>query len=170
MRQKLGNRLWSGFFGSLAFAVVTMGLLQAQVPTATLTGVVKDSTGAVVPNVKVTAINTDTNLSRRSGHRYVRHVSHRRAQPGTLPARRKGERFQESHHLRHRARSRPAGARRCRDAGRRRHPVPEVTGTASLVNTESNLIGGVINQSRVVRLPLNGRNFMELDHADRGHR
>ncbi|MBL8296499.1 MAG: TonB-dependent receptor, partial [Bryobacterales bacterium] len=38
----------------------------------------------------------------------------------------------------------------------------EVAGQASLVNTESNLIGGVINQSRVVTLPLNGRNFMEL--------
>ena len=66
MRQKLGNRLWSGFLGSLAFAVVTMGLMSAQVPTATITGVVKDATGALVPNVKVTATNTSTNLSREA--------------------------------------------------------------------------------------------------------
>ena len=35
-------------------------------PTAVLTGVVRDSTGASVPDVRVTAINTDTNLSRQA--------------------------------------------------------------------------------------------------------
>ena len=47
----------------LALGICTVSL-QAQVPTAVLTGVVKDSTGAVVPNVRVTAINAGTNLSR----------------------------------------------------------------------------------------------------------
>src|SRR5947199_142442 len=44
----------------LAFGALAL----AQVPTAVLTGVVKDSTGALVPNVKVTAISTDTNMTR----------------------------------------------------------------------------------------------------------
>ncbi|HTD23104.1 MAG TPA: TonB-dependent receptor [Terriglobales bacterium] len=37
--------------------------LQAQITTATLTGTVTDSTGAVVPGAQVTAINIDTNAS-----------------------------------------------------------------------------------------------------------
>ena len=51
------------FFGTmLAFGILAF----AQVPTAVLTGVVKDPTGALVPNVKVVAISTDTNLSRQA--------------------------------------------------------------------------------------------------------
>lgn len=41
------------------------GATWGQVPTGVLTGLVKDSSGAVVPNVKVTAINTGTNLTRQ---------------------------------------------------------------------------------------------------------
>ena len=51
---------------SLAAVLLTASLLSAQVPTATLTGLVKDATGAVVPDVKVTATNTNTNLSREA--------------------------------------------------------------------------------------------------------
>ena len=39
-----------------------------------------------------------------------------------------------------------------------------------VVNTESNLIGGVINQSRVINLPLNGRNAMDLSAMTAGIR
>ena len=38
--------------------------LQAQVTTATVYGVVRDSTGAVLPGASVTATNQGTNLSR----------------------------------------------------------------------------------------------------------
>ena len=37
--------------------------LQAQTITATITGTVTDATGAVVPNAKVVATNTGTNLT-----------------------------------------------------------------------------------------------------------
>src|SRR5437899_2771535 len=43
----------------LAFAVTGV---QAQITSATLVGTVSDSTGAVIPNAQVTAINVDTNL------------------------------------------------------------------------------------------------------------
>jgi len=46
----------------LGLAVVTP--LAAQVTTTVIYGTVTDSSGAVVPSAKVTAINTDTNLSR----------------------------------------------------------------------------------------------------------
>src|SRR6266852_2188424 len=47
------------FVGLFAFAVTGV---QAQITTATLVGTVSDSTGAVIPNAQVTAVNVDTNL------------------------------------------------------------------------------------------------------------
>jgi hypothetical protein len=44
----------------------------------------------------------------------------------------------------------------------------EVSGHASLVNTENNQVGGVIDQDRVVSLPLNGRNFIDLTSLTAG--
>ena len=46
------------FVGLLALAVTSV---QAQITTATLTGTVTDTTGAVIPNAQVTALNVDTN-------------------------------------------------------------------------------------------------------------
>ena len=39
-------------------------MMQAQLPTGTILGVVKDPSGAVVPGAKITAVNTDTGQSR----------------------------------------------------------------------------------------------------------
>ena len=38
----------------------------------------------------------------------------------------------------------------------------DVVGTAPVIDTESPTIGSVVDQKKVVELPLNGRNFMEL--------
>ncbi len=56
-------RVWMALLGCLAasFVVAPAG---AQITTTVIYGTVTDSTGAVVPAAKVTAINTDTNLSR----------------------------------------------------------------------------------------------------------
>lgn len=47
----------------LALVAVAPGALLAQETRATITGIVKDAQGAVVPGVTVTVINTDTNVS-----------------------------------------------------------------------------------------------------------
>jgi hypothetical protein len=134
----------------------------AQVPSAVLTGVVKDPAGALVPGVKVTAINTGTNLSRQvttdeSGTYRIAPLN-----PGPYRLEAEASGFKKA-----------VIADIVLEVGQQvRADVElqvgevtqtlEVTGQQSLVNTESNLIGGIINQSRVVTLPLNGRNFMEL--------
>ncbi|MBS1827523.1 MAG: TonB-dependent receptor [Acidobacteria bacterium] len=136
--------------------------LTAQVPTAVLTGVVKDSTGAVVPNVKVTATNTGTNLARsvvtdESGNFRIAPLN-----PGPYRVDAEASGFKKA--------TVPqvileVGQQARIDVDLQVGDVTqtmEVTGRPSLVNTESGLIGGVINQSRVLSLPLNGRNFMEL--------
>ncbi|MEO7649719.1 MAG: TonB-dependent receptor, partial [Bryobacteraceae bacterium] len=131
-------------------------------PTATLTGLVKDATGAVVPDVKVTATNTNTNLSREattdaSGTYRIPALNPgpyrlETVAPGFKSATLSNIVLQVAQQVRV-------------DVDLQVGDVSqslEVTGTASLIDTESNMIGGVINESRVIRLPLNGRNFMEL--------
>src|SRR5437899_1444177 len=155
MRQKQIDRLLSSFFGSVAFLVLAAGLLPAQVPTATLTGLVKDATGAVVPEVKVTATNTNTNLSRETITDASGAYSIPALNPGPyrLDATAKGFKSATLSNIVLQV------AQQVRvDVDLQVGDVSqslEVTGAASLVDTESNMIGGVINESRVVKLPLN---------------
>lgn len=136
--------------------------LLAQVPTAVLTGVVKDATGALVPNVKVAAINTSTNLGRdavtdESGTFRIAALN-----PGPYRVEAEAAGFKKATVT---GLILEVGQQARVDVDLQVGDVTqtmEVAGRTSLVNTESNLIGGVINQSRVLSLPLNGRNFMEL--------
>src|SRR5690348_16182827 len=61
--QKTHSVLRSGIF-FLGFLAMASLALSAQTITGDITGDVTDSTGAVVTNVEVTAVNTGTNLSR----------------------------------------------------------------------------------------------------------
>jgi hypothetical protein len=136
--------------------------MSAQVPTATITGVVQDASGAFVPDVKVTAINTSTNLSREavtdsSGTYRIPALN---PGPYRLEAQASGFKTAAVSNIVLEV-AQQARVDVQLQVGELAQSV-EVTGTAALVNTESPLIGGVINESRVVRLPLNGRNFMEL--------
>jgi len=136
--------------------------LMAQVPSAVLTGIVRDSSGAVVPNVKVRAINTGTNLSREavtdaSGTYRIAALN-----PGPYRVEAESAGFKKATMS---GVTLEVGQQARADIELQVGEVTqtlEVTGRPALVNTENNQIGGVINQSRVVSLPLNGRNFMEL--------
>jgi hypothetical protein len=57
----------------LIWATTTVGVVRAQTTFATITGLVTDANGAVVPAVKIELTNTDTNLkysslSSENGH------------------------------------------------------------------------------------------------------
>jgi len=149
------------FFLAGAIVFATAGLF-SQVPTGVLTGVVKDASGAVIPNVKVVATNTSTNLSRQavtdsSGTYRIAALN-----PGPYRLEAEAGGFKKATLsdivLEVNTQVRVDVEMQVGEVTQ----SLEVTGRASLVNTENNQIGGVINQSRVVSLPLNGRNFMEL--------
>lgn len=134
----------------------------AQGTSARLVGTVKETSGAVVPGVSVTATNLDTGLLRTS----VTNEQGDYVLP-TLPV----GRYEVAAEL--------SGFKRVVQS-----PVPldvdqtarvdlllelgdltetvEVTGGAPIVNSETSSIGQVIAQEQVQGLPLNGRNFIQL--------
>jgi hypothetical protein len=149
---------WTRLIG----AIFTCAALSAQVPTAVLTGIVKDSSGAVIANVKVVAINAGTNLTREAvtDESGTYRIAALNPGPYRLEAEAAGFKKATASNI-----VLEVGQQARVDVEMQVGDVTqtlEVTGRPSLVNTENNQIGGVINQSRVVSLPLNGRNFMEL--------
>jgi hypothetical protein len=154
--------LHKGFLALLG-TILALGMPSfGQVPTAVLTGVVKDGTGALVTNVTVHAINTDTNLSRQAVTDESGTFRIAALNPGPYRIEAEAAGFKKATLT---GIVLEVGQQARVDVDLQVGDVTqtlEVTGHASVVNTESNLIGGVINQSRVVSLPLNGRNFMEL--------
>src|SRR5260370_4025510 len=131
--------------------LLALGVLAyAQVPTAVLTGVVKDPTGALVPNVKVTAISTDTNLTRQvvtdeSGTFRIAALN-----PGPYRLEAEASGFKKSSIggivLEVGQQSRVDVEMQVGDVS----PTVEVTGRPSVVHTESHLIGGGIDQTRLL--------------------
>ena len=158
-RATLIQRLFSLLF--LNFLIVAP-LAEAQVTTATLTGIVRDPSGAVMPNVKVTVTNVETNISREVQTNDTGAYRMPALNPGnyTIAAELAG--FKKA--------LLPGIVLQVNQQGRVdiTLEVGEITetltveGAAPIIDTESPMIGGVVDETKVVGLPLNGRNFMEL--------
>lgn len=134
----------------------------AQLPTGTILGTVKDSTGAAVPNATVTIQNTDTGLSRTvttgpdgsfnvpelaTGHYQVQ-AGHE----GFKTATRTGITLEVTQQ---------AVINFTLEVGATQQQVV-VTGEAPIVNTQNATLGGLVNEQRIEDLPLNGRNYVDL--------
>jgi len=135
------RRFLLGKAGSFFGTMLAIGILAfAQVPTAVLTGVVKDPTGALVPNVKVVAISTDTNLSRQAVTDESGTFRIAALNPGPYKLEAEAAGFKKSTIdgivLEVGQQSRVDVVMQVGDISQ----TVEVTGHASIVNTESNLI------------------------------
>lgn len=143
------------------FAVVAVEA-KAQLPTATILGVVKDSTGAVVPDANLTARNVDTGQTRTTvsggdgSYRMpalpVGNYSVRVEHPGFQADVRSGLTLTVSQEV---------VANFALQVGAMAQTV-SVTADAPLVNTTTGSLGGLVNEQKVAELPLNGRNFIDL--------
>ena len=145
----------------LIFLVVSTSAF-AQLPTATISGVVKDASGAVIPGASITATSPETGMSRTTksasdgAYRFpampVGEYQVRAEQSGFQSKVQSGLRITVGQE---------AVLNFSLDVGSVSETV-SVTAEAPLVNTTSGSLGGLVSEDRVSDLPLDGRNFNDL--------
>ena len=134
----------------------------AQLPTGTILGVTQDSSGAVIPGVIVTVHNLETGQTRTAttgssgSYRFP-----------ALPVGRYDVQAEiAGFHTQTRqgltlAVSQDAVVDFVMQVGAPEEKVV-VTGEASLVNTTTSSLGGLVTEEKIADLPLNGRNYVDL--------
>jgi hypothetical protein len=145
--------LWAGMFTSLALA---------QLPTGTILGVVKDASGAVVPDTSLTARSVDTGQTRTVTSAADGSFRFSALPVGAYEIRAEHPGFQTDIHS---GLTLAVGQEAVVNFALQVGAVTEtvsVTGEAPLVNTTSGSLGGLVGEQKVADLPLNGRNYMDL--------
>ena len=137
-------------------------LAWVQVTTGTISGVVKDESGAVVPGVTVAARNLDTGMARevatdaqgryRAPNLPLGNYEVQAAISGFQTAVRSGITLRVGQE---------AVVDFVLEVGAVEQTI-EVTAEAPLVNTTSGSLGGLVDEQRMAELPLNGRNYIDL--------
>src|SRR5467141_2019008 len=169
----LGDFVRGGHMGTyrkgLCLGIVSTAILVllaipavAQMPTATILGVAKDTSGGVLPNVTVTITNVDTDLKRtvttgddgfyRAPELAVGHYEVRGEHAGFKTETRKGITLEVTDQ---------AVINLIFEVGSAAQQVI-VTGEAPMVNTQDATLGGTVSETKMEELPLNGRNYIDL--------
>jgi hypothetical protein len=137
-------------------------IVAAQKDTGTIVGTVKDSTGALVAGAKVTVVDVDRGLSfevlTSDLGEYV--VGPLRVGNYTVTVEHPGFKKAVSVPVSLDVQQRVV-VNVVMEVGQVSERI-EVTGTAPVLETETSSLGQVIDNKRVVNLPLNGRNFAQL--------
>jgi hypothetical protein len=150
-------RTWCG----LLVSVLGCGWVWAQA-TAQISGTVKDQTGAVLPGVEVIVTQVETGISRNTISNetgsYV--LPNLALGPYRLEASLPGFRTYSQTGIILQVGSSPA-INVVLDVGQIAERV-EVQATAALVETRTSSVGEVVENERILELPLNGRNVQDL--------
>src|SRR5262245_44341259 len=162
----MNDHIEAGAMRRLVLAILLLLLVRgngvAQSDTARLEGTVRDSQGAVIAGSTVAAINTETNVKMEamtdSDGSYV--LTPLRVGTYTVEATAPG--FRKV--------TRPQVILTVNQVAHIDlelepgdiNEVVQVTGGAPLVERDTSSVGQVINEQRIVDLPLNGRNFTQL--------
>src|SRR5437879_6039111 len=143
--------------------VVVLSVLPAVAQTqAGISGVIHDPTGAVIPGVMVTVTNPATNFVRSSISNEAGVYNFPVLQPGRdhmtveLPGFRTLTQIYVQLQIQQSAR-----LDFTLQVGEVSQTI-EVSGTAALIATENATVGTVIENRRIIEMPLNGRNFLQL--------
>ena len=148
------------------FPLFFVGLLLTAIPVGaqtlgTITGDVKDASGALIPGATVTVTNTGTNAARESTSNEAGAYSFPALPPGPYIVKSELQGFRtvtQEVHLQIEAVVRVNFTMEIGTLSE----TAEVTGVAPLITTENATVGTVIENRRIVELPLNGRNFLSL--------
>jgi hypothetical protein len=127
----------------------------------TISGQVKDGSGAVVPGVTVTATNKDTNAARTTVTNEVGLYDFPALPPGPYNVKSELEGFRTASRDLELQVQQTARVNFSLELGTLSETTT-VTGVSALVETSNATIGTVIENRRIVELPLNGRNFLQL--------
>jgi hypothetical protein len=127
----------------------------------TITGEVKDSTGAIVPGVTVTVVNKDTNATRTTASNEVGLYEFPALPPGPYTVKSELEGFKTVSRDLELQVQQTARVNFTLELGTISE-MATVTGVSPLVETTNATIGTVIENRRIVELPLNGRNYLQL--------
>jgi hypothetical protein len=144
------------------FALLVASIANAQLPTATILGVVKDSTGAIVPGAELSARNTDTGQTRTATSAANGAFRFSALPVGAYEVRAEHSGFQTA--IRSGiilAVQDEAVVNFTLELGAIEQTVT-VSEQAPLVNTTSGSLGGLVDEQKVSDLPLNGRNYIDL--------
>jgi len=151
---------YSAFLSVLVFLAAVSAF--AQLPTGTILGVVKDTSGAVVPNADVTVQSSETNQTRRA----VTDASGAYRVPA-LPV---GHYDIKVEHAGFKTETQTGlnlevGQEAVVDVNLQvgtSEQTVQVTGEAQQVNTTNSTLGTVVGEQTISDLPLNGRNYSDL--------
>jgi len=152
---------------ALALVVVAIPVV-AQLPTGTILGTVKDTTGASVPGATVTIRNADTGA--------VRTVMTDTSGAFDVPELPTGHYEVKAEHQGFKTFVRAgvtldvaqqAVINFTLDVGATTQEVV-VTGEAPIVNTQDATLGGLVNEQYMTDLPVNGRNYVDLSLIEPG--
>ena len=160
--RKLGHLGMSRIAVCILIFLIGVSVAPAQLPTATILGVVKDSSGAVVPGATLTAHSVETGQTRTAtsaadgSYRFsalpVGAYEVRAENPGFQVAVRSGLVLTVSQE---------AVVNFALEVGAVSQTVA-VTAEAPMVNTTSGSLGGLVGEQTISDLPLNGRNYQSL--------
>lgn len=130
--------------------------------TGTIQGVVSDTTGAVIPGAEVKATNRDTGVEYRATSNAVGFYIIQSVPPGSYavtctsvgmaPSERPNVRLEVAQTMRMDFRLAVGTVAE----------VVEVSAAAQLLQSERTEVGQVIDSKRILEMPLNGRNYLEL--------
>jgi outer membrane receptor protein involved in Fe transport len=147
----------------LLFGLVTVLILPSFGQTAgEISGVITDSSGAVLVGAKITVTNPQTNFTRDVTSNTTGNYVFPSLPPGLYNVRAEKQGFQSE--LRNSIELQVQQTARIDfklNVGSVTETV-EVTGGAPLLNTENATLGTVIEQKRIEDLPINGRSFISL--------
>ena len=145
------------FFFTLAFAHTVF----AQITAATVSGTIKDQTGAVLPGVDVVVKNADTGLTRSGVTDANGYFTMPGLPPGTYETRASLQGFRTAVERVTLEVAQEAGLNLTLYVAGTEESIT-VVGVSSMVDTRSAAMSAVVTEKTISELPLNGRNYIDL--------
>src|SRR6185436_2270755 len=160
----MGMGLWIRLLLPLALLAWCSGAVWAQSNTARLVGTVKDASGAVLPGVSIQASSLETGLSRTVttndlGDYVITNLPVGRYE---VTAELSGFKRLKQGPLQLLV-NQTARVDLTLEIGQISETVTAES-TAPMIDTETNTLGSVIDETQMKEIPLNGRNFIQLGH------